>query len=79
MKQPLLHKLFGFGPDTFGILAWEFREEALRLYGIFYESAHNEYLQYLVTMGQFALLAYLAFLFSCCAAMVKNLSKQPWI
>lgn len=62
MKQPFLHKLFGFGPDTFGILTWDFREEAIASHGVFYESAHNEYLQYLVTMGPLALAAYLVFL-----------------
>lgn len=79
IAQPLHHKLFGFGPDTFGILTWGFREEALSIHGVFYESAHNEYLQYLVTMGPFALLAYLGFLFSSCAVMAKNLTKQPWV
>lgn len=79
MKQPLLHKLFGFGPDTFGLLTWPYREESLELYHVFFESAHNEYLQYLVTMGPFALLVYLAFLLSSCAVMVKNILKRPWV
>lgn len=79
MQQPLMHRLFGYGPDTFGILTWGFREESLATYGVFFESAHNEYFQYLVTMGPFTLLAYLAFLLSSCAMMVKNLARQPWI
>ncbi|MEG1848913.1 MAG: O-antigen ligase family protein, partial [Lachnospiraceae bacterium] len=79
MQQPLIHKLFGFGPDTFGILTWGFREEALNLYGEFYESTHNEYLQYLVTMGPFALISYVGFLASSCVMMIKGLKKQPWV
>jgi len=50
-ELPFLHQLFGFGPDTYGILTWDFRQDALDRYGVFYESAHNEYFQYLVTMA----------------------------
>ena len=53
-ELPFLHQLFGFGPDTYGILTWDFRQDALDRYGVFYESAHNEYFQYLVTMGPLA-------------------------
>ena len=76
---PLQHRLFGFGPDTFGILTWDFRAESIEQYGVFYESAHNEYFQYLVTMGPFALAAYLAFLGSSCWLMIKNFARCPWI
>lgn len=79
MALPLHHKLFGFGPDTFGILTWPYREEALLNYGVFFESAHNEYFQYLVTMGPFALLAYLAFLGSACKRMLKKMAACPWV
>lgn len=79
MAQPPVHKLFGFGPDTFGLLTWPFRQEALDTYGVFFESAHNEYLQYLVTMGPFALLAYILFLVSSCVRMIRHVKEQPWI
>lgn len=79
MKQPLIHKLFGFGPDTYGLLTWDFRPESLRLYGVYYESAHNEYLQYLVTMGPFALISYLGFLGSSWYLMSRRLAEKPWL
>lgn len=86
MKQPFLHKLFGFGPDTFGILTWDFREEAIATQGVFYESAHNEYLQYLVTMGPLALAAYLVFLADAfrrmlrgCRMSMKNRAELQWV
>lgn len=79
MKQPLIHKLFGFGPDTFGLLTWGSREETIRLYGVYYESAHNEYLQLLVTMGPFALISYLGFLGSSWYLMGKKLTEKPWL
>lgn len=77
VKQPILHLLFGYGPDTFGILTWDYRETALELYDFYFESAHNEFLQYLVTIGPFALIAYLTFLGSAVCRMVKNASRQP--
>lgn len=78
-SQPFIHQLFGSGPDTFGILTYGYREEALALYHMYFESAHNEYLQYLVTMGPFALIAYLLFLGSACRDMVKCYKKKPMV
>ena len=56
----LIQKIFGYGPDTFGIVtkANNYPEMFDRYYETF-DSAHNEYLQYLVTIGPFGLLAYL--------------------
>lgn len=79
MQQPLIHKLFGFGPDTFGILTWPFRQDSLDTYGVFFESAHNEYFQYLVTMGPFTMIAYILFLVSSCARMFRFAKVQPWL
>lgn len=78
-EQSFLHQLFGFGPDTYGILTWDFRQESLDNYGVFYESAHNEYLQYLVTMGPLALASYLAFLGGACVRMCRNWKQRGWI
>lgn len=77
VKLPLLHLLFGYGPDTFGILTWDYRETAIELYDFYFESAHNEFLQYLVTMGPFALLCYLTFLGGAVCRMAKNASIHP--
>ena len=71
--------MFGFGPDTYGILTWDFRQDALDRYGVFYESAHNEYFQYLVTMGPLALASYLAFLGSACVRMCRKWKECAWI
>ena len=79
MQQPFIHKLFGFGPDTFGILTWPFRQDSLDTYGVFFESAHNEYFQYLVTMGPFTMIAYILFLVSSCARMFRYAKVQPWL
>lgn len=60
-KFPLLQKIFGYGPDTFGIITQNNNmPEMLDRYQEVFDSAHNEYLQYLVTIGPLGLLAYLS-------------------
>lgn len=60
---PLIRKLFGYGPDTFGILALnELHLEMVNATGLVFDNAHNEYLQYLVTIGIVGAGAYITFL-----------------
>ena len=62
---PFMHKLFGYGPDTFGILTTgNFRVEMVYATGQVFDSSHNEYLQYLVTIGALGLTTYVVFLVS---------------
>ncbi|MCD8225044.1 MAG: O-antigen ligase family protein [Clostridiales bacterium] len=77
---PLRHKLFGYGPDTFGILTTNkiFRG-MIDVSGQIYDSAHNEYLQYFVTIGPFGLIAYLVFLGSSVLAMLKNYRSNIYL
>jgi hypothetical protein len=60
-----IHKIFGYGPDTYGILTHfnDFKEMTEK-YNETYDSAHNEYLQYFITMGPLSLISYLVFLVS---------------
>ena len=75
---PILHKLFGYGPDTFGILATRgFMGDMLEKTGLVFDTAHNEYIQaYLLTIGPIALLGYLVFLVGSCRTMVKAYSEE---
>ena len=60
---PFMHKLFGFGPDTFGIMTTQsFMKDMIGTVGQVFDTAHNEYLQFLLTIGPIGLLAYLTFL-----------------
>ncbi len=62
---PLLQKLFGYGPDTFGLLTnSKIKEEMVAATGLFFDSAHNSILQYLLTIGLMGTGAYLIFLVS---------------
>ena len=71
-----MHKLFGHGADTFGILTVsklgaEMPER--------FENAHNEYLQYFITIGPMGLISYVAFLGSAVARMWKSVGTKPYI
>lgn len=60
---PFMHKLFGFGPDTFGIMTTQsFMKDMIGTVGQVFDTAHNEYLQFLLTIGPIGLLVYLTFL-----------------
>jgi len=69
---PLLQKILGHGPDTFGIISY-FRNavESTSVYGEFFDSAHNEYLQFFVTIGPIGTAAYILFLVLSVRDMVK--------
>lgn len=64
LRLPLLKRLTGTGPDTFGVYMiinrWKDMQEVT---GQIYDSAHNEYLQYLFTIGPLGLASYLGVLF----------------
>jgi len=77
---PVLHKLFGYGPDTFGILTVkEIHFDMINKTGQVFDSAHNEYLQYLITIGPIGLAAYLVFLASAFGAMFRAQKKNGYL
>lgn len=77
---PLIHKIFGFGPDTFGIITtFNNYEEMSEIYHVTFDNAHNEYLHFLLTIGVAGLAAYLSFLVSAFVKMTGKASKNPLI
>ena len=57
--------LVGSGPDTFGQLIKKYyRDDMIARHGSVFDSAHNEFLTYLVTIGALGLIAYLTVLIS---------------
>lgn len=71
-----MHKLFGYGPDTFGILTKkEIGFEMPQLY----DNAHNEYLHDLITIGAAGLTAYILFIGSAITRMCRNVEAKPYI
>lgn len=75
---PLIHKIFGYGPDTFGIITVNhFYNEMVSRYNEVFDSVHNEYLQYLITIGILGLAAYLCLLFTSLMNMLHAAKKKP--
>lgn len=77
-RFPLIHKIFGYGPDTFGIITkYNYYDEMIKLYGEKFESAHNEYLQYFITIGVVGLISYLSLLAVSIFKMLKGMEREP--
>lgn len=75
-----MHKWFGFGPDTFGLLTNdEIKFDMVQATGLFFDSAHNSILQYLLTIGPIGTAGYLLFLGSCVCCMLGHGKKSPYI
>lgn len=79
-KFPFIRKLFGYGPETFGILTInKIYNEMVSSTHLIFDNAHNEYLQDLVTLGAVGLITYLWFLFSAWRAMYKNREQSSYL
>ncbi len=78
-ELPILQKIFGYGPECFGILTYNIRAESVSNYGVVYDNAHNEYLQYLVTIGIAGLVAYLAMILLAIKEMLKEGINKPFV
>lgn len=77
---PVMHKIFGFGPDTFGILTSKtIHIEMMNATGQVFDNAHNAYLQYLITIGPIGLVAYVVFLISAGVRSLKNMARNPYV
>ena len=73
-----LQRVFGYGPDTFGIITTTFnRMEMHYATGQIYDSAHNAYIHYFATIGPIGLGGYLVFLAGSLAAMAKHWRERP--
>lgn len=72
-RMPLHQKLFGYGPDTYYIMMMDNYLKIMQssMYGLF-DSAHNEYLEYLVTTGIFGLLTYILIIIRSITTGVKK-------
>lgn len=69
-KLTFWKKMIGYGPETFGILI--LKATANNKYNEIFDSAHNEYLHMLITVGVFGLLSYLIFVFSIIKKCFKH-------
>ncbi len=77
MDFSFMKKIVGYGPETFGILL--IRKTAGNPYKEIFDSAHNEYLQTLVTMGIAGLTTYIAALIMFLRKCLKNNEENTYI
>ena len=76
---PIWKKLIGSGPETYGIVTRVYDYyEMKNTFGEIYDSAHNEYLQYLFTTGIIGLLSYLGWLITGVFLIFKKIRKRTW-
>lgn len=77
-KFSLLQKIFGYGPDTFGLLM-RYYYDGMKMgdMAVIYDSAHNEYIHYLLTLGVVGLASYLVFMGSVIVRLVNNAKNRP--
>lgn len=77
---PLLQKLFGIGPDCLkALLVKNCYNEMVRLTGILFDNAHNEYLQYLITTGALGLCGYLLMLGGALRSLWQRVQTDPML
>lgn len=80
MKFPMIHKVFGFGPDTYGIVThFNNLDDMVGKYQEVYDSAHNEYLQYFITMGPISMISYMTMLISGGILILKKAADRPYV
>lgn len=70
-----IKKLIGFGPDTFGIILLDKTQN--NIYGEIYDTAHNEYIHYLLTVGIVGVTSYIIYLCSFIVNGVRICKKNP--
>lgn len=76
----IIRKLFGYGPDTFGVLTRlnDF-DKMIDYNNTIFDSAHNEYLHYLLTIGLLGTLSYIMLLLTSCIRMIKRAADNPYV
>ncbi|WP_177205614.1 O-antigen ligase family protein [Acetitomaculum ruminis] len=77
LAMPFINKIFGYGPAGFRYALVEFLEESVYTFksGRLID-AHNEFLQYLVTLGIFGIISYFGIFISAIIRFAKNRKKD---
>ncbi|MCM1288975.1 MAG: O-antigen ligase family protein [Clostridium sp.] len=76
-EAPLIRKLFGYGQETIRMLTVSnFHDEMLEITGRVYDNAHNELLQYLLTIGFFGVVSYVGMVASSFIYILKNKKRN---
>ena len=77
-KLTPLQKIFGYGADTFAlVMQYYFPSVVQNGQTVIFDSAHNEYLHYLVTIGFAGMASYIVFMVSSVVIMAKRMKDRP--
>lgn len=72
-ELPFYQKLIGIGPDTVAYVMVEgFSAEMQEKFGFYFDNAHNDLIQYLVTTGVFGVVSYLLLVFTAVRSCLKS-------
>lgn len=72
-ELPLYKKLIGTGPETLGYeMISRFNDEMYELFGFHFDNAHNDLLQYLITVGLWGMLTYVMLVASAVKSCIKS-------
>ena len=69
---PLRQKLFGFGEDSILILLSKYCKAEMRAMCYYTNNAHNEYIQYLLTVGLVGLMTYIGAIITAVNRLLKS-------
>ena len=73
-------RFFGYGADTYLVVSERtFYEEMVTRYGEVYDSAHNEYVNYLICEGLIGLIAYFGVFVNALKTGIKNMKNNVFI
>ena len=76
-RLPFINKLFGVGCDTLQPFLMEFHGNEMYITtGAYYDNAHNEFLQYLITTGILGLLCYIVILFVKLRQGIRHMIRE---
>lgn len=79
-KLSPIQKIFGYGSDTFRlIMFYYYSGNMVNGQMVVFDSVHNEYLNYLLTIGFVGMAAYIVFLISAIARMWRRMEGHPEI
>ena len=73
INAPLIYKLFGYGPETY----YHLTKKAGFYVAKSLDQAHNEYLQYLISVGILGLSSYLCIIFGTVKKCLKHIHNNP--
>jgi hypothetical protein len=77
LNLPWWKKLVGYGPETFGILLLQ--KTTRNPYNELFDSAHNEYLHLLITVGFAGVISYLSFILGIIKRGIQFHINDPYV